>query len=197
MLSDLICFRIIDERRRKGFPNGLDGIRSFGSISIYHPTPAHCLGTYLRRNAGYPENHLCFAGHETSRTPDRFFSVLIWLVAITQIFNNLTRPIYYFAYAGGFAMGNLVGILIEEKVAIGTVVIRIITQKDAAELLDFLKDRGFGVTQVNARGAMGPVKIIFTIIKRKEIEKVLQIIRQLNLPAFYTIEDVRSVKSVR
>jgi len=126
-----------------------------------------------------------------------FFSVLIWLVAITQIFNNLTRPIYYFAYAGGFAMGNLVGILIEEKVAIGTVVIRIITQKDAAELLDFLKDRGFGVTQVNARGAMGPVKIIFTIIKRKEIEKVLQIIRQLNLPAFYTIEDVRSVKSVR
>jgi uncharacterized protein YebE (UPF0316 family) len=123
-----------------------------------------------------------------------FFEVLIWLVAITQIFKNLTNPIYYIAYAGGFAMGNFIGILIEEKMAIGTVVIRIITQKDATELIELLKSNGYGVTFTAAQGAMGPVQIIFTIVKRKAIPRVLNIIRQCNPLAFYTIEDVRSAR---
>ncbi len=123
-----------------------------------------------------------------------FFEVLIWLIAITQIFHNLTSPVYYVAYAGGFAMGNLIGIWIEEKMAIGTVLVRIITQKDAAALLKNLKEEGYGVTHIDAQGAMGPVKIIFTIVKRKKIEDVLTLIRSTNPAAFFTIEDVRSVR---
>lgn len=123
-----------------------------------------------------------------------FFEVLIWLFAITQIFKNLTNPLYYVAYAGGFAMGNYIGILIEERMALGTVVIRIITQKDAAVLIEFLKNNGYGVTHVDAQGAQGPVKVIFTIVKRKDIEHVLEIVLSCNPLAFYTIEDVRSVR---
>jgi uncharacterized protein YebE (UPF0316 family) len=123
-----------------------------------------------------------------------FVEVLIWLVAITQIFKNLSNPVCYVAYAGGFAMGNLIGILIEEKMAIGTVVIRIITQKDAEVLIDRLKESRYGVTHVDAQGAMGQVKIIFTIVKRKAINSVLEIVRGCNPLAFYTIEDVRSVR---
>ena len=123
-----------------------------------------------------------------------FFEVLIWLVAMTQIINNLTNPILYIAYAGGFATGNFIGILIEGKMAIGTVVIRIITQKDAVELIGFLKGNGCGITYVDAQGAMGPVKIIFTIVKRKDIARVLKLIRKCNPLAFFTIEDVRSVR---
>ena len=123
-----------------------------------------------------------------------FFEVLIWLMAITQILSNMTNPIYYIAYAGGFAMGNFIGILIEEKMAIGTVVIRIITQKDATELIEFLKCDGYGMTHVDAQGAVGPVKIIFTIVKRKDVQNVLELLRKFNPLAFYTIEDVRSVR---
>lgn len=123
-----------------------------------------------------------------------FVEVLIWLTAITQIFKNLSNPVCYVAYAGGFAMGNLIGILIEEKMAIGTVVIRIITQKDAEALIDRLKESRYGVTHVDAQGAMGQVKIIFTIVKRKTINSVLEIVRGCNPLAFYTIEDVRSVR---
>ncbi len=123
-----------------------------------------------------------------------FIEVLIWLMAITQILNNMTNISYYFAYAGGFAMGNFIGIFIEEKMAIGTVVIRIITQKDATELLDYLKCDGYGVTHIDAQGAMGPVKLIFTIVKRKDIQKVLEHIRRFNPLAFFTIEDIRSVR---
>ena len=123
-----------------------------------------------------------------------FFEILIWLVAMTQIFNNLTNPILYIAYAGGFATGNFIGILIEEKMAIGTVIIRIITQMEAGELINYLKGGGYGITHVDAQGSMGPVKIIFTIVKRKDIHRVLEIVRKCNPLAFFTIEDVRSVR---
>lgn len=123
-----------------------------------------------------------------------FFEVLIWLISITQIIHNLTNIIYYVAYAGGFAMGNYIGIYIEERMAIGTVVIRIITQKEAADLVDCLKSEGYGVTYIDAKGSMGPVKVVFTIIKRKDIRHVLNILRKFNPLSFYTIEDIRSFR---
>jgi len=123
-----------------------------------------------------------------------FFEVLIWLMAISQIFQNLSNPVCYIAYAGGFAMGNFIGIILEEKMAIGTVVIRIITQKEALPLIEVLKTNRYGVTHVDAQGVMGPVKIIFTIVKRKDIDRVLEIVRTCNPMAFFTIEDVRSVR---
>ena len=123
-----------------------------------------------------------------------FFEVLIWLLSITQIMHNLTNVVYYIAYAGGFAMGNFIGIYIEERMAIGTVVIRIITQKDAAKLVEFLKGDGYGVTYIDAQGTLGPVKIVFTIIKRRDVGRVIGIIRKFNPLAFFTIEDLRSVR---
>lgn len=123
-----------------------------------------------------------------------FFEVLIWLLSITQIMHNLTNVVYYIAYAGGFAMGNFIGIYIEERMAIGTVMIRIITQKDAAKLVDFLKGDGYGVTYIDAQGTLGPVKIVFTIIKRRDVGRVIGIIRKFNPLAFFTIEDLRSVR---
>lgn len=123
-----------------------------------------------------------------------FFEVLIWLMAISQIFQNLSNPVCYIAYAGGFAMGNFIGIILEEKMAIGTVVIRIITQKEALQLIEVLKTNRYGVTHIDAQGVMGPVKIIFTIVKRKDIDRVLEIVRTCNPLAFFTIEDVRSVR---
>jgi len=123
-----------------------------------------------------------------------FFEVLIWLMAISQIFHNLSNPVCYVAYAGGFAMGNFIEIILEEKMAIGTVVIRIITQKEAMQLIEILKTNRYGVTHVDAQGVTGPVKIIFTIVKRKDIDRVLKIVRTCNPLAFFTIEDVRSVR---
>ena len=120
-----------------------------------------------------------------------FFEILIWLLAIGQIMQNLTNVVYYIAYAAGFATGNFVGIYIEERMAVGTVVVRIITQKDASELIQFLRSEGYGVTSVDATGMSGPVKVIFTTIRRKNLEKTIQYIRRFNPKAFFSVEDVR------
>jgi len=122
-----------------------------------------------------------------------FIEVLIWLLAIRQIFNNLTNVACYLAFAGGFAMGNYVGMLIEERLAIGLDVIRIITKKDAGELINFLKAEGYGVTSIDACGTTGKVNVIFTIVKRREVAKVVEIIKKFNPKAFYSVEEIRAV----
>ena len=123
-----------------------------------------------------------------------FFEILIWLLAISTIMRNLNNPVYYLAYAVGFATGNLVGIFVEERLAMGKVVLRIISQKDISELVSHLRSCGHGVTTVDAEGATGPVKLVFTIIDRNKIKSVVQSIDRYNPKSFYSIEDVRSAK---
>jgi uncharacterized protein YebE (UPF0316 family) len=122
-----------------------------------------------------------------------FLEVLIWIVAIGQVMQNLTNWITLVAYALGFSAGNLVGISLEKRIAIGNLIVRVITRRPADELVKFLWQSGYGVTSVDARGETGPVKVIFTIVKRKRLPEVISIIKRFNPNAFYTIEDVRFV----
>ena len=122
-----------------------------------------------------------------------FVQVLVWLMAIRQIFLNLSNVACYLAYAGGFATGTWVGMIIEEKLAIGIQVIRVITRKDAAPLIEFLQKQGYGITSVDGQGTTGKVNIIYTIVKRHDIPYVISIIERFNPRAFYTVEDIRAI----
>jgi len=120
-----------------------------------------------------------------------FFEILIWLLAMTKIFENLDNWIYFIAYAGGFAMGNYIGLKIEEHLALGYVNIRIITQKSGADLIEKLSGNGYGVTYMNAHGSKGQVNIIYCVLKRKNINDITALIKEFNPNAFYTLEDIR------
>lgn len=122
-----------------------------------------------------------------------FFEVIIWLLAIRIIMENLNNPICYIAYGGGFATGNYIGIFLERKMAIGRGILRIITRKDAAELIRALKDHGFGVTSIAAEGNEGDVSIIFMVIRRMDFKQITELVQKYNPQAFYTLEDVRYV----
>jgi uncharacterized protein YebE (UPF0316 family) len=120
-----------------------------------------------------------------------FFEVLIWLLAITQIMQHLTSPIHYIAYAAGFGVGNFVGIIFEEKLSVGTVLVRVITRKDTTDLRSRLTKAGYRTTWHEATGHSGPVNINFTIVARKELRTVIKLIRECDPTAFYTIEDIK------
>jgi uncharacterized protein YebE (UPF0316 family) len=122
-----------------------------------------------------------------------FFEVLIWLLAITQIMQALNNVIMYVTYAGGFAAGNYVGIVIEGKLAVGMVAMRVITTEDATELIERLRESRYGVTTMAARGISGKVRLIFTIVKRKDMRVIADTVRTFNPKAFISIEDVRMV----
>ena len=122
-----------------------------------------------------------------------FFEVLIWIIAISKIMQNLDNYINYFAYAAGFASGNFVGMIIEEKLAVGIQMIRIFTNERGSELMQNLNKKGYGATAVEAQGVREKVHLIFTIVKRNELPNVLEVINRFDPKAFYTIEDVKVV----
>ena len=122
-----------------------------------------------------------------------FFEVLIWIIVISKIMQNLNNYVNYIAYAAGFATGNLVGMIIEEKLAVGVQMIRVFTYQRGAELLQILNSKGYGATVVEAQGAHQKVKLIYTIVHRNNLMKVLTIINEFNPKAFYTVEDVKTV----
>lgn len=122
-----------------------------------------------------------------------FFEVLIWLLAISRIMQDLDNWACYFAYAAGFATGNFVGMFLEEKLAIGHEMIRVITRKDATNLIGELRAKGYGVTSVKAEGIEGDVAVIYIIARRSMIKTVLDDINSFNPRALYTVESIKYV----
>jgi uncharacterized protein YebE (UPF0316 family) len=120
-----------------------------------------------------------------------FFEVIIWILAISQIMQHLNNPICYIAYGGGFAMGNYIGMVLEEKLSIGTVIIRIIPKTDSTDLINYLKSQNYGLTIMDGEGSAGKVKIIFSTISRQDIPHFIGMINDYNPNSFYTIEDVK------
>lgn len=122
-----------------------------------------------------------------------FVEICIWLAAITQVMANLTHIINFFAYALGYSLGNYLGIYIEGKLALGNVVVRIITKRDSHALAKKLRENNYLVTVLDAQGNTGPVNVVFTVIKRADIENILPLILHYNPNAVYSIEDVRHI----
>jgi uncharacterized protein YebE (UPF0316 family) len=120
------------------------------------------------------------------------FEIVIWLYAVGQIMQNLSDITCYLAFAGRFATGNYLGILIEQKLALGSVVVRIITNKDPRLLIEGLQAAEFGVTCMDGRGALGPVQIVFSVVKRKELAHVVSIIERFDPRTFYSVDDLQT-----
>lgn len=120
-----------------------------------------------------------------------FFEAMVWLIAISQILNNISNPMTYIAYSAGFGMGVYVGLVIEERLAVGKVLIRIMTLEDPSNLVQAIRDLGFGVTKINAEGKKGAVAVLFSVIKRDKSDAITQLIHVHNPRAVYTIESVK------
>jgi uncharacterized protein YebE (UPF0316 family) len=125
-----------------------------------------------------------------------FFESFIWLLAISQILQNVTNPVSYLAYSGGFATGIYVGMLIEERLAIGNVIVRIISQRDATEMIENLRKLGLRITVLDAEGNTGPVSVVFLVSKRQELERITDIVEQTNPKAVFTVEGVKRVREI-
>jgi len=123
-----------------------------------------------------------------------FFEVLIWIIVISQIMQHLSSPLCYVGYAGGFAAGNYIGILLAEKLSLGMVMVRVILPGQANGLIARFREKRYGVTSMDGQGATGPVQIIFTIVPRREVPAVIDLVKQVNPRAFYSVEEVDFVE---
>ncbi len=122
-----------------------------------------------------------------------FFEIIIWLLAITQIMQHLDNWLCYLTYGLGFATGNFVGIMLEEKLSIGNVLIRVFPKKDTTNLIENLREKGFGVSVVEIEGKAGRKKMLLSIVERKAISEFVEMVLYHNPNAFYSVEDIKAV----
>jgi len=135
-------------------------------------------------------------GRRVTATLLGFFESFIWLMAIRQIFEHLDNWICYVAYPAGFASGIFVGMIIEERIAYGKVIVRIITRKDVTSLIEYLNANQFRYTKVDAQGPDGPENLVFTVLERERLELMLYKLKDILPTAFYTVEKVNRATEV-
>lgn len=123
-----------------------------------------------------------------------FLESLIWVTALAAVMQHLDQPQNYVFYAAGFATGNFTGILVEERLGIGLLTLRIITRDDAVGLTGELRREGFGVTSFAAEGVEGYVQLLFTVLQRKDLNRAIEVVRREHPRAFVSVSDVRYAK---
>lgn len=135
---------------------------------------------------------IVFRGYRLLAAMIGFFEVSIWLLAASRVLSNLNEWPLIIGYAGGFATGNMVGIWLESKLAIGSVVVRVFSYHPALELAKLLRSRDYFVTEVAGKNAEDlAVQVVFVVTKRRELSQLLALIDASDANAVYTVEDVR------
>lgn len=120
-----------------------------------------------------------------------FVQSCLWVLAITSVLANLDNVFNIISYAAGFASGNVLGMIIEERLAVGHGNLRIISARRGNAVGEGLREAGFGVTELPGRGKDGMVMIIDISVRRREVKDVYQLVNSIDPDAFITMEDIR------
>ncbi len=123
-----------------------------------------------------------------------FFQSAVYVIAITKVLSDLSNPLTVLGYAAGFATGNLLGMIVEERLAVGHIQLQIISQGRGVALAKALRDGGYGVTEISARGKDGMVRLLTTSVLRKDALHARRIVHETDPEAFITSEDVNPVR---
>ena len=120
-----------------------------------------------------------------------FFQSALWVVAITSVLSNLDNLWTVIGYASGFATGNVLGMVIEERLAIGYGHMRIISSRRGNAIAEAIRSAGYAATELPGRGKDGTVSVIICSVKRRDIHRVRRKVNQIDPDAFLTVEDIR------
>src|SRR5688572_27312450 len=122
-----------------------------------------------------------------------FFEVLIWILAVGTAIRHLDSPLHLIGYAAGFATGTLVGLMIEERMALGVSNIRVVSRHGGVELAEALRERGFGVTEFAGQGREGHVEVLDAVLRRRDLPAALREIDFWDPDAFVTVQEPRAI----
>ena len=122
-----------------------------------------------------------------------FVESLIFVLAIGYVLRDLSNPVNVVSYCLGFAIGVWLGMHIEERMAIGYVIVRIASRANGPALAQALRNAGFGVTEERGQGLGGSVTLLTTVIRRRDIPRVMGLVSSVDDTAFVTVEEARHV----
>jgi len=101
-----------------------------------------------------------------------FFQSAVFIIAISSVLTNDQNVLTIIGYAGGFATGNVVGMWIEERLAIGHIHLTIVSPARGAAITDMLRAQGYAVTEISGRGLNGMVTLLHVDVMRRQLDSV-------------------------
>jgi uncharacterized protein YebE (UPF0316 family) len=123
-----------------------------------------------------------------------FFQAAVYVIAIAFVLRDLTNPLNIIGYAAGFATGVVLGMAIEERLAIGHVHMRIISSGRGTGVAERLRLEGYAVTEVPARGKDGMVTMLNCSVLRRDVKKIGLMVNEVDEEAFITSEEIRPIR---
>ena len=127
-----------------------------------------------------------------------FIETSVWLIVLSQVLPKVMHtPLLGVFYAFGFASGNVVGILVEKRLAMGYTNFRVITTKFAKEITNSLREKGFAVTNFEGEGKDGKVTEIYVVSDRKNLPALIKVVKEIEPDAFYIAEQAGIVSKIR
>ena len=124
-----------------------------------------------------------------------FVESVLFVMIIGQVLNNLSNPLNIIGYAAGFATGTILGMAIEKRLAIGYTHFSIISRSHSTEIADALRDEGYGVTEIPARGRESNFMLVDCHVRRKQADDVEVLALKIDPDAFITAEEVTPRRS--
>ncbi len=135
---------------------------------------------------------IVFRGHRYWAAALGFVEVLLWLTAAGQVFQNLDAWYLAVAYAGGFAAGNIVGISLEARMAMGSELVRVVSEDRDVQLARTLRQLGHSVTELVGHGDGGKsVEVLLVVERRRRVPRLLESIQTADPKAVWTVSDVK------
>lgn len=136
---------------------------------------------------------MLFRGRKAPAWLFGFLQSSLYLFALKTFLTDLTSWPKVIGYAAGFATGMVFGMYLEDRLAIGYLHLRIVSPYNGMLTAERLRQKGFAVTEVSARGKNGMLSILHCSILRKHAAEVEQIIYELDPDVFITAENIRLV----
>jgi uncharacterized protein YebE (UPF0316 family) len=162
------------------------------ALSPFLLVPAIVVARICDVSIGTLRTIVVFRGYRLLAAALGFVEVTIWLIAAGQVIRNLDAWYLVVAYAGGFAAGNVAGIWLESKLAIGSELVRAVSANPAIGLASELRRAGYETIELPGHGAGGaPIEVLLVVERRKRIPALLRLIRSVDPEAYWTITDVK------
>jgi uncharacterized protein YebE (UPF0316 family) len=118
-----------------------------------------------------------------------FVEVLVWVTAVSQVITRIHEsPLLAVAFAGGFAAGNAVGIVLERQLAIGSCVLRIISSEGGSSVAAAIRNAGRAVTTFDGRDMDGRCELLYTTCPRKEARHLIKLAKVIDPGLFYMVD---------
>lgn len=118
-----------------------------------------------------------------------FVEVVIWLVVVSATLEMIQRkPVYALFFALGFSLGNVLGIMVERRIPLGNLTLRVVGGADIRDIANQIRDLGLGATVVPGEGRSGERFLLFSFMPKKMLPKVMKVLDPVREHVFYTLD---------